>query len=76
MKPAKFTITTASPNKSLRIKWDADDTRVNIGIYSKGDAKCQVAIEHNKLKNAAAVERTRKCWAGCLGDLEKYLVKA
>ena len=73
MKPAKFTITTATPHKSVRIKWDADDTRVNVGILSKGPGKCQVAIEHNKLKNAAMVERTRKCWAGCLADLAKCL---
>jgi hypothetical protein len=76
MKPAKFTVTTATPHKSIRIKWDADDTRVNVGIYPKGARKCQVTIEHNKLKDEAWVAWTKKCWAGCLADLEEYLVKS
>src|SRR4051794_29290724 len=38
---AKFTVTTATPNKSIRMKW-GDDTRVEANFVAKGTGKSQV----------------------------------
>ena len=50
-KQLTLTITMASENKSLRIKW-ADSMRVSIGLYPKGETKTQVALQHEKRVDA------------------------
>jgi len=70
--PTKFEITTATANKSIRIKWN-DRERVDVMFYPKGPGRSQMTIQHRRLKEAAAVAKMRDCWKGAMGRLEKML---
>jgi uncharacterized protein YndB with AHSA1/START domain len=69
---AKFTVTTATPGKSIRMKW-ADDTRVEVGFVAKGPGKSQVAVEHRKLGGVAGVAKAKEYWVAALGRLKDLL---
>jgi hypothetical protein len=68
-----LTITTSTPRRSVRFKWDADDTRGNVMLYPKGANKCQMTVEHTKLPNAAAATKMKKLWATKLEELKTML---
>jgi hypothetical protein len=67
-----LTVRKATANKSIRIAWQ-DDTSVDVYFYSKGSAKSQVAVQHNKLQNSAQVERMRSKWKAALGRLSDII---
>ncbi|HEX4507357.1 MAG TPA: hypothetical protein VH722_16625 [Alphaproteobacteria bacterium] len=62
------TIRTARRPVSVRMTWP-DNSIVAVWITEKGDAKCNVAIEHGKLLDAHAVEATKAYWKETLGRL-------
>lgn len=62
----------ATPNKSMRIAWD-DGTRVSVEFYEKGEAKCQVVVQHSKLPDAGAVESMKLFWSEAFGRLKGML---
>ncbi len=64
-----LTIRAATRPKSLRITWRGA-TNVDVGIAARGRGKSQVAVEHSKLANRAAVERARAFWKKRLSNLE------
>lgn len=68
-----LTIRTARVNKSLRITWSDGDSSVVIMFYSKGNAKSQVTVEHNKLASAKDVARCKAYWKKRLDDLTEFL---
>lgn len=68
----RFTVTKATPSKSLRIAC-GDGTRVEVNLYAKGPGKCQAQVQHNKLKSAADVEKAKAFWAGALDRLRERL---
>jgi hypothetical protein len=70
--PSKFEITTASANKSIRIKWN-DRERVEVMFYPKGTAKSQMTIQHRRLNAEKEVDETRDCWKAAVERLEKLL---
>lgn len=78
---ASITIRKATPHKSLRITWiagegaakDARPTSVEVNIYAKGDSRCQVSVEHNKLASAADVEKMRAYWTRVVEALKALL---
>lgn len=70
---AKMTIRRATANKSMRITWLDGETSVEINFWNKGPAKSQVAMEHNKLKDLAAVERFKAYWTAALARLQGLL---
>jgi uncharacterized protein YndB with AHSA1/START domain len=70
--PAKMTIRKATPDKSLRITWE-DGSNVDVGLFSKGESKSQVAVEHAKLPDAEAVARAKEYWKQALDRLQKAL---
>jgi uncharacterized protein YndB with AHSA1/START domain len=70
---AKFTVSKATPNKSIRMAWDADGTRVEVMFYAKGEGKSQVTVEHNKLPGAAAVAEMKGYWKAALERLKELL---
>jgi uncharacterized protein YndB with AHSA1/START domain len=69
---AKITVSTATPNKSLRIVW-GDGTRVEAGFLAKGAGKSQVAVEHRKLAGVQAVAKAKEYWTTALGKLKEML---
>lgn len=69
---AAFTITTAKPNKSIRIKWSGD-TRVEVFFLPEGPSKCLMSIQHNRLRDAKDFAAKKKFWAGAVERLQKIL---
>jgi hypothetical protein len=70
---APLTITKATPNKSVRIRWDGGKSNADVGLFPKGSAKCQVAIGHRKLKDARESARMKRYWAEALSRLQRLL---
>ncbi|HEY7613751.1 MAG TPA: hypothetical protein VH764_12200 [Gemmatimonadales bacterium] len=69
-----ITVRTAIPNKSMRITW-GDGTNVEWYFVPKGDAKCQVAVQHGKLPDREAVDRMKTWWGERLGELDRLLAR-
>jgi hypothetical protein len=69
---AKFTVSKATANKSIRIVWD-DDTRVEVNFVGKGAGKSQVAVDHKKLADADAVAKAKEYWKAALERLKELL---
>jgi hypothetical protein len=72
MNGKKFEVTTATPARSLRIRWP-DQTRVNVMLYPKGASKAQVVVEHGKLPSESAMTKMRKYWKAKIDVLEELL---
>lgn len=71
-----YTITTATPNKSVRIAWGKGGaTRVAFGLYAKGDTKSQLAIQHEKLGSSAEVMQMKTYWGKALEKLASLVEK-
>ena len=66
-------IGTATKNKSLRITWVDDKTRLSVEFYAKDANKCQVVVQHQKLASAAQAERMKRYWKEQLEELKTYL---
>jgi hypothetical protein len=71
---AKIEITTATPGKYVRAKWN-EDTRLSVGFYVKGSEKTQVAVDHSKLANSKECAKMKSYWFNALNRLEKTLAK-
>lgn len=67
-----FKVRTAHPNKTMRLSWE-DDTLVQLYFTSKGGRKSQVAVQHQKLPEKAAIERTRQFWSARFDALSELL---
>jgi|SRR5579864_2945663 len=68
-----FVIRKATANRSMRITWTDGKTNLDVGFFPKGDSKCQVAVQHDKLPNAKACEKMKKYWSQALGRLKEVL---
>jgi hypothetical protein len=66
---AKIEITTATPGKYVRAKWDGG-TRLSVGFYSKGPGRAQVAVDHGKLANSRESARMKSYWFAALNRLQ------
>jgi uncharacterized protein YndB with AHSA1/START domain len=70
-----FTVRKATANKSLRITWGDGTTSVEVNFVPKGEAKSQVAVQHDKLADAKAAERQKVYWREALDRLQALLEK-
>jgi uncharacterized protein YndB with AHSA1/START domain len=70
---ARITIRKVTPEKSIRLTFDADQSHVDVRFYSKGAAKSQVAVDHTKLASAADVARMKAFWSKALETLKTKL---
>jgi len=50
-----------------------DDSRVEVRLVAKNDAKTQVTVQHSKLANATAMKRQKAYWAAALDALQAHL---
>jgi hypothetical protein len=64
---------TSQPGKSARFDWGDGATRVNVGFESKGDARSQVVVAHERLADAAAAEEMKSYWRERLYALKALL---
>ena len=69
---ARFTVRTATPEKSIRVTW-TDGTPIQFYFESKGAAKSQVVVHHGKLPDKAAADRMRAYWSERLTALQELL---
>lgn len=69
----EFTVRKSTPNKSMRITWVDGKTHVGTMFWDKGPDKCQVAVQHGKLRSAAAAERMKTYWKHNLDRLKALL---
>jgi hypothetical protein len=65
----------ATTDKSMRVTWSDGKTSLEIGFYSKGEDKSQVAVQHSKLPDAKASAKMKKYWGEALDRLRKTLEK-
>jgi hypothetical protein len=70
---ADMEITTATPGKSLRAKWD-EDTRLSVYFYPSGAEKTRVAVDHMKLASSKESLKMKSFWTAALERLERTLV--
>jgi hypothetical protein len=70
---AQLTIRKATPSRSLRIVWRHDNSAVDVMIYPKGEAKCQLSVSQRKLKGPRDVAKMKKHWSEALARLEKMI---
>jgi len=73
---ADITIRKATPDKSLRITWVDGETTLEVLFYPKGEGKCQIVVQHNKLPDAKAGERSKAYWGEQLDRLKGLLEEA
>jgi hypothetical protein len=59
--PVALTVRSATPQKTMRIKWP-DGTTVVLGFIKKGAAKSSVAVQHVKLSDRAAQTKMKEFW--------------
>ena len=64
-------VRTSSPSRGMRLQWP-DGTSVVVWFQDKG-VKSSVTIQHQKLADAAAVERVKREWTARLGSLAELL---
>jgi hypothetical protein len=64
-------IRKATEAKCLRITWKDGKTSVDVSFYPKGEAKCQVTVQHGKLPDAKAGARMKTFWAESLDRLKE-----
>jgi hypothetical protein len=69
---AKIEITTATPGKSIRAKWDGD-TRLSVYFYGAGSGKTRIAVDHMKLASSKDSVRMKSYWSNALDRLQKTL---
>jgi len=67
-----ITIRKATANRSMRITW-SDGTNVDVGFFTKGASKSQVAVEQRKLKSLREVARVKSYWSKALSGLNELL---
>ncbi|MFQ6675211.1 MAG: DUF4287 domain-containing protein [Fidelibacterota bacterium] len=70
---ADITIRKATPGKSLRITWTDGITHVDVNLYSKGDRKSQVTVQHTKLSEKHDLSRRKTYWSEALQQLKDLL---
>ena len=70
---AKLEITTATPNKSLRAKWDGGKSRLSVNFYAKGPGKNQATVDHMKLASSKECAKMKSYWFDALDRLQKIL---
>lgn len=67
------TIRKATPEKSLRITWTDGTSNVEVNFYPKPAGRCQVAVQHGRLPNAAAAARMKAFWRDAVARLKSLL---
>jgi uncharacterized protein YndB with AHSA1/START domain len=64
---------TATKPKSARFDWGDSETRVIVGFIAKGDAKSTLALQHERLADAAEAERMKAYWRERVAALKEVL---
>lgn len=71
----EITFATRADGKTLRFGWKPDASRVSIVFKPLSKTRTQVTISHDKLKNAADVDRLNTYWTETLDRMQALLEK-
>lgn len=74
LKDDGITIRKATENKSIRITWIDGKTSVEVMFYAKGKDKCQVSVQHSKLKDKKTATKMKAYWGERMDALADFLV--
>lgn len=66
----KITITKSTENKSIRVLWNDNSTRLSVDLYPKGDGKSQMVMQHLKIPDSAMAAGMKEYWAARLSALK------
>ena len=66
-------VRTANPDSSLRLTWVDGSSRVDVVFNPKGEERCQVVVQHERLADADAVSRMKAYWADAIARLRAML---
>ena len=69
----KITITKSTENKSVRVRWIDNSTRLSVDVYPKGDSKSQMVVQHLKIADSEMAARMKEFWAERLNSLKSTL---
>ena len=69
-----FEVSSQTRNKYFRGPWKTS-SRLEVGFYSKGTGKAQIALQVSRLPSQADVEKTRGTWKKALEKLQALLEK-
>jgi hypothetical protein len=64
---------TATKPKIARFDWGDGETRVIVGFTAKGDAKSALALQHERLADAAEADRMKAYWRERVAALKEEL---
>ena len=68
-----LTIRTSTRNKSMRITWEEDGTKLDAYFLEKGSSKSSVQLQHRGHPDRAAADERRAYWTGRLEALAARL---
>lgn len=69
---AELRVRAATAPRSFRADWE-DGTRVAAGFTAKGAARAQIALAHERLRDAAEAARMKAHWSDRLAALKRLL---
>jgi hypothetical protein len=64
---------TSHPGRAARFDWEDGTTRISVTFLAVGDARSQVAVEHERLPDAVAAEKRKVYWRERLTALKALL---
>jgi hypothetical protein len=71
--PEQIAITKSTENKSVRVLWSDNSTRLSVDLYPKGAGKSQVVIQHLKIPDSDMAAQMKEYWAERLNILKGIL---
>lgn len=69
----EMTMRTVRPAKSITAAWEEGVTRLSIGFYAKGADKSQVALAHERIRDARRADELKAFWRERLVALKELL---
>ena len=73
--PEPFEVTSATEPRSVNGRWGGGPERVSVWLTAKDDGRTAVAVSHERLPDAAAVEEAKAAWAERLARLAEVLAR-
>ena len=70
---APIAVRTANRGRSARFDWGDPPSLIGFSLFSKGDARTQIGLAHQKLPDAEAAARIKLMWRERLTALKELL---
>lgn len=67
---ASIFIHKATPQKTMRATWTDGQKSLSFSFYKKDPLKCQIVVQHTKLRSAAEAAEKKEYWKTALAKLD------